>query len=124
MMASAAASSIGVLASPPVKYLVFDIDDTLYPVTNGFTQHRLNSIVLKYCVDRLGFENPDAADAFRRPYFEKYHSTLKALAVAGEEGTLPPHEDGTRRVFDSNDLANYWAEQVSDPQSNRDTPDR
>jgi len=100
----------GAINSTPIKYLVFDIDDTLYPVTNGFTQHRLNEVALQYCVDRLGFKSALAADEFRRPYFEKYHSTLKALSVAGQEGALPLNEDGTARVFDGDDLSRYWAE--------------
>ena len=93
-----------------IKYLVFDIDDTLYPVTNGFTEHRLNDVFLHYCVERLGFECTSAAEEFRRPYFEKYHSSLKLLNVASAEGTLPPLEDGTRRVFDQDDLISYWTE--------------
>lgn len=59
-------------------------------------------------VDKCGFKNIDEAREFRNVYFEKYHSTIKALTVASEEGALPPNEDGSPRMFDAGDLAKYW----------------
>lgn len=60
----------------PVKVLVFDIDDTLYPVTNGFTNHRNNEVAIQYMVDRYGFTR-EAATKVRAHYFKKFHSTAK-----------------------------------------------
>mmetsp|Transcript_21006 Transcript_21006/g.43819 ORF Transcript_21006/g.43819 Transcript_21006/m.43819 type:complete len:255 (-) Transcript_21006:19-783(-) len=92
----------------PITHLLFDIDDTLYPVTNGFTQHRNYGVACQFMVDHCGFENLEAATVFRNKYFEKYHSTIKALTVAAEEGALPPNDDGSKRGFNAADLANYW----------------
>ena len=95
-------------SSSSITHLVFDIDDTLYSVTNGFTIHRNYEVACQYMVEKCGFKNIDDARVFRNKYFEKYHSTIKALSVASEEGTLPPNEDGSPRTFDAADLANYW----------------
>jgi len=93
-----------------LTHLVFDIDDTLYPVTNGFTIHRNQDVACAYMIEKCGFKDLPAARAFRNEYFEKYHSTVKALTVASEEGALPKNEDGSDRKFDAADLANYWVE--------------
>ena len=95
--------------APSITTLLFDIDDTLYPIKNGFTAHRNNDVALNYMVDRLGFADHESAAAFRLPYFTKYHSTMKALAVAAGEGKLPPLSDGSQRPFSSDELATYWA---------------
>ena len=93
-----------------VKCLIFDIDDTLYPVTNGFTAHRNLDVALQYMVDHLGFASKEEAAALRTPYFVKFHSTIKALTVAASEGKLPRLPGGEARTFDSDALANYWAD--------------
>ena len=62
-------------------------------------------------VEKLGFKTVEEAAALRSRYFVRYHSTLKALAVAAEEGQLPPLPDGSpRTTFDGDALASYWAE--------------
>ncbi|GMH97767.1 hypothetical protein TrST_g12647 [Triparma strigata] len=93
----------------PVKVLVFDIDDCLYPVTNGFTNHRNNGVAISYMCETYGFGSRDAAAAVRTPYFKKYHSTAKALAVACQEGAVPPKKAGGKAVFDPAHLSKYWA---------------
>mmetsp|Transcript_48499 Transcript_48499/g.80369 ORF Transcript_48499/g.80369 Transcript_48499/m.80369 type:complete len:289 (+) Transcript_48499:48-914(+) len=86
-----------------VTTLIFDIDDTLYPVSCGFTEHRLNDVLISYMVERLGFESREEASELRTEYFRKYHSSIKGLAVATKEGRLP-------KPFDEADCAAYWAE--------------
>ena len=39
-----------------VDTLIFDVDDTLYPVSSGFSKHRNGPIVARFMVDELGFE--------------------------------------------------------------------
>ena len=93
-----------------VKVLIFDIDDTLYPVTNGFTAHRNADVALKFMVERLGFASKEEAAAVRNHFFQKYHSTIKALTVLALEGQLPPMPDGSPREFNGEELSTYWAE--------------
>ena len=48
-----------------VDTLIFDVDDTLYPVSSGFSKHRNGPIVAKFMVDELGFETEAEALALR-----------------------------------------------------------
>jgi len=82
--------------------LIFDIDDTLYPQSCGFSEHRNGPVVAKFMVDELGFGSEAEALALRTEMFQKYHSTLKGLKVASDEGRLP-------RPFDMYSLGRYWA---------------
>ena len=86
-----------------VEALVFDIDDTLYPFACGFTPHRNGEMVERFMVEKLGFADRAAAKALRDEYFERTHSTLKALLVAQEEGRLPA-------PFEQPQLGEWWAE--------------
>lgn len=76
-----------------VSFLVFDIDDTLYPVSNGFTEHRHYEVLMNllchdfifpffdchlslkvaitYMTERLGFADASAAISLRDKYFKK-----------------------------------------------------
>lgn len=96
------------MALSGVTHLVFDIDDTLYPSTNGFTKHRNYDVACEYMVSNLGFKSLADARAFRDREFEKYHATVKLLKVASDEGRLPPNEDGSARKFHEADLAEHW----------------
>lgn len=52
----------------------------------------------------------------RDRYFVKYHSTAKALAVAEEEGALPPPPENWpegKKIFDPLDLSEWWAENLN-----------
>ncbi|KAL3925531.1 MAG: hypothetical protein SGILL_000349 [Bacillariaceae sp.] len=91
-----------------VKTLIFDVDDTLYDVTTGFTAHRNGEVIWKYMVEHLDFENEDAARATRDKYFAKYHSTAKALTMAQKEGEFPPGAP----AFDTAHMAQYWADNL------------
>jgi putative hydrolase of the HAD superfamily len=88
-----------------VDTVVFDIDDTLYPESSGFSLHRNGEVVEQFMVEELGFETRTAAKALRDEYFERYHSTVKALSKADEEGALP---SGHHFVRES--LGEWWAE--------------
>jgi putative hydrolase of the HAD superfamily len=55
-------------------------------------------------VNKLGFASYKEAKKLRDEYFERYHSTAKALTVAEAEGRLP-----TGYHFDTQDLAEWWA---------------
>lgn len=68
---------------------VFDIDDTLYPVTNGFTNHRITEVAIDFMLKVLQFPDQQSASQLWREYFGRYHSTVKALTVADQEGRLP-----------------------------------
>lgn len=85
-----------------VDTLIFDIDDCLYPLSCGFSEHRNGKVVEDFIVEKLGFATRAEAKACRDKYFEKYHSTLKSLTVADEEGALPKH-------FNQPDLGAWWS---------------
>jgi putative hydrolase of the HAD superfamily len=97
-----------------VTTLIFDVDDTLYDVSTGFTASRNGSAVYRFMVDHLNFPDEDAAKIVRDEYFERYHATAKALQVAEQEGRFPPpdpnkpHQLKSPR-FDVNELSEYWA---------------
>ena len=64
-------------------------------------------------VGKLNFPDAVSAKKLRDKYFVKYHSTAKALAVAEEEGQLPSPPAGWpegKKLFDVEDLAEWWAE--------------
>ena len=85
-----------------VDTLIFDVDDTLYPVSSGFSKHRNGPIVAKFMVDELGFETEAEALALRDEVFRATHSTLKGLTLASQEGRLP-------NPFEEPMLGEYWA---------------
>jgi putative hydrolase of the HAD superfamily len=87
-----------------IDTLVFDIDDTLYQYSTGFTKHRVGPAVEEFMVETLGFKTAEEARALRALYYAQTHSTLKALIVADAEGALP---EGHRFVEDS--LGAWWA---------------
>ena len=90
------------MATNAVDTLIFDVDDTLYPVSSGFSKHRNGPIVAKFMVDELGFETEAEALALRDEVFRATHSTLKGLTLASQEGRLP-------KKFEEPMLGEYWA---------------
>merc|ERR1711865_220825 len=93
----------------PIDCLIFGVDDTLYPVSNGFSQHRLTEVAIDYMVDQLGFADRISASQLWAKYFAQHHSTVKALTIASNQGQLPPLPDGSPRVFDPEELSEYLA---------------
>eukprot|EP00934_Nitzschia_sp_Nitz4_P007895 Nitzschia sp. Nitz4//scaffold88_size82704//56536//57306//NITZ4_005300-RA/size82704-processed-gene-0.55-mRNA-1//1//CDS//3329559518//7885//frame0 len=94
--------------STPITTLIFDIDDTIYDVGTGFSEHRVGPIVHKYMVDYLKVPTLEQAKAIRDEYFVRYHSTSKALLVAQQEGRFPADAP----IFEASHLANYWVENL------------
>jgi len=99
-----------------ITTLIFDVDDTLYDVGNGFTAHRNSDGATSFMCAKLNFPDAASAKQLRDKYFLKYHSTAKALAVAEENGDLPsPPDDWPKgkQIFDPNDLSEWWAEHLN-----------
>lgn len=103
--ASTQASKTG---SSRVSTIIFDVDDTLYDVSSGFTEHRNGEVIWRYMVERFGFESTETARAVRDKYFAIYHSTAKALTVAQTEGEFPPGAP----AFDAGDMSRYWVDNL------------
>lgn len=94
-------------SSPPpaITTLIFDVDDTLYDVSTGFTAHRNGEVIWDYMVDHLQFPTREEARRVRDVYFRRYHSTAKALTVAQREGRFPPGAP----PFDAGHMSDHWA---------------
>jgi len=98
-----------------ITTLFFDVDDTLYDVGNGFTAHRLSDGSTTFMTSKLNFPDAESAKKLRDRYFRKYHSTVKALTIAEEEGQLPIPEGWPKdkKFFDPNDLSEWWAKHLN-----------
>lgn len=59
-------------------------------------------------VDHLGFANHEEARALRDEYFQKYHSTAKALTEAQKEGKFPAGAP----TFSTQHMSQYWADHL------------
>jgi putative hydrolase of the HAD superfamily len=97
-----------------ISTLIFDVDDTLYDVSTGFSNYRNGEAVQSFMVEHLNFSDRASAQKVRDPYFERYHSTAKALTIAEQEGAFPPPPDPNSKPtnlprFDPKDLAEYYA---------------
>ncbi|MBU0703070.1 MAG: pyrimidine 5'-nucleotidase [Chloroflexi bacterium] len=62
-----------------LKYIIFDLDDTLYPRNSGLLQEIGRRIEVWLC-DHLGLTR-DEAVAMRRDYFVRYGTTLGGLVA-------------------------------------------
>jgi len=98
------------MASSPhrLSTLIFDVDDTLYDVGNGFTAHRNGDAVAEFMVTHLMFPTRASALELRNEYFARYHSTVKALTAAEADGRLP---EGAH--FEAEQLAHWWATKLA-----------
>jgi putative hydrolase of the HAD superfamily len=63
----------------PYKYLILDLDETLYPRNTGLMQEIARRITL-YLTDRAGF-SPEEAERLRKYFFARYGTTLRGLQV-------------------------------------------
>ena len=100
-------ASSSLKSSSKISTIIFDVDDTLYDVSSGFTAHRNGDIIWKYMVDHYGFESLEAARKLRDEYFAIYHSTAKALTVAQTEGKFPKN---CTKTFDAKHMSQYWVD--------------
>ena len=107
---TAASSSSSSSSSSKISTIIFDVDDTLYDVSSGFTAHRNGEIIWRYMVEHYGFESLESARAVRDEYFAKYHSTAKALTVAQAEGKFPA---GCTKMFDAKHMSQYWVDNLN-----------
>jgi putative hydrolase of the HAD superfamily len=62
-----------------IKYILFDLDDTLYPTSAGLMQG-ISERMSEYMVTRLGVPAGDIARQ-RRDYWERYGTTLRGLYI-------------------------------------------
>ncbi|MFQ6057550.1 MAG: pyrimidine 5'-nucleotidase [Anaerolineae bacterium] len=62
-----------------MKYILLDLDDTLYPRDSGIMQ-RVSQLILEYMEQRLGLEPSRAAD-LRREYLRRYGTTMRGLQI-------------------------------------------
>ncbi len=62
-----------------VPYVLFDLDDTLYPAGAGLKQE-ISVRITRYVAEHLAV-SLDAADALRREYYQRYGSAVRALVV-------------------------------------------
>ncbi len=61
----------------PLRYILFDLDETLYPRGAGVMQ-QISTLMTRYIVERLGLAE-ESAHALRRRYREQYGTTLAGL---------------------------------------------
>lgn len=62
-----------------LSYIVFDLDDTLYPADNGLWE-ALSGRIIRFMVERLHIA-PDLVSALREKYFTTYGTTLRGLMI-------------------------------------------
>ena len=62
-----------------LEYLIFDLDETLYPRSSGLMQ-AISDRISSYMIDRLGMD-PDVVPRLRREYWEEYGTTSRGLQL-------------------------------------------
>ncbi len=62
-----------------LKYVIFDLDETLYPTTNGLMQ-TIGRRMREYIIRQYGLP-PDEAQALQKQYFNQYGTTFRGLYV-------------------------------------------
>jgi putative hydrolase of the HAD superfamily len=75
------------MGGPRLRYLILDLDDTLYPRRSG-VMDLVNQRIGRYMVERLGFP-PEQAEALRQRYYAQYGTTLRGLM---EEYHIDPED--------------------------------
>ncbi len=83
-----------------LRYLICDLDETLYPRNAGLMQE-IGRRIMRYLIERMGF-SPDEAQARRERYYRAYGTSLRGLMA---EDTVDA-EDYLAFVHDI-DLAGY-----------------
>ena len=62
-----------------LEYLVFDLDETIYPRRSGLMQ-AISARISAYMVERMGLD-PAKVPALRRQYWEMYGTTSRGLQL-------------------------------------------
>eukprot|EP00814_Leptocylindrus_danicus_P008165 CAMPEP_0116033864 /NCGR_PEP_ID=MMETSP0321-20121206/19252_1 /TAXON_ID=163516 /ORGANISM="Leptocylindrus danicus var. danicus, Strain B650" /LENGTH=241 /DNA_ID=CAMNT_0003510039 /DNA_START=176 /DNA_END=901 /DNA_ORIENTATION=- len=60
----------------------------MYDIATGFTDNRNGITIQNFMVEQLNFPDRLTAKTLRDEYFAKYHSSMKALTVANQDGKL------------------------------------
>ena len=63
----------------PLRYLLFDLDETLYPRDAGVMQG-IRRQIRRYIVEVLGY-TPGEADAMARRYHQEYGTSMRGLLL-------------------------------------------
>ena len=63
----------------PLRYLLFDLDETLYPRQVGIMQ-AIGRLIQQYIVEELGYSQEEAM-ALRRQYYQRYGTTMRGLIL-------------------------------------------
>ena len=92
-----------------IMTIIFNVDNMLFDAGNRFTSSCNGECAQAFMVTKLGFSSRNKAKLVQDEYFEKYHSTAKALTVAEEEGRLPKIEGAPTLHFHTKGLAEWWA---------------
>ncbi|MDH7490319.1 MAG: pyrimidine 5'-nucleotidase, partial [Anaerolineae bacterium] len=64
---------------PPLRFALFDLDQTLYPMTSGLMDE-VGRLIKQYMRERCGFAEADIV-ALRDRYFHEYGTTLRGLML-------------------------------------------
>ena len=59
------------------NYILFDLDETLYPRNAGLMQE-IGVRIMRYMVERMGF-SPEEAEIKKLRYYQKYGTSLRGL---------------------------------------------
>jgi putative hydrolase of the HAD superfamily len=70
-----------------IRYILFDLDDTLYPTSNGM-MHEVSERMNEFMITRVGIPAHDVTRQ-RRDYWERYGTTLRGLYI---EKQIEPQE--------------------------------
>jgi len=87
----------------PISYLIFDLDDTLYPSGNGLWDE-IGVRINRFMIERVGID-PSHVNDLRKRYFQTYGTTLRGL-LAEYSGTDP---DAYLAYVHDVDLSRYIA---------------
>jgi putative hydrolase of the HAD superfamily len=60
-----------------IRYILFDLDDTLYPTSAGL-MHEISARMSAFMVEQVGI-SPREVDRVRRDYWSRYGTTLRGL---------------------------------------------
>jgi putative hydrolase of the HAD superfamily len=71
--------NVAVTESRPIKYILFDLDETLYPRNTGLMR-KIGQYIREYIQLRLGL-NSEQAQALRQEYYVKYGTSLRGLQI-------------------------------------------
>ena len=96
------------------KYILFDLDETLYPRDAGLMQE-IGARILRYMVERMGF-TPEEAETKRRYYYHKYGTSLRGLmaeeTVDSEDYLRFVHDVDITRFIGSNPELNAMLRRI------------